>query len=354
MADLIIKLRGGTGNQLFQAATAFSLAEIYEKNCKFSIQGIEKNKYKRKLEILPVLSHLGIKERRLINKEKTIYLDQYDIDHPIFFSKSSPLFKLEKDILIQGYFSSYRLINKKVLKKIKTYIKRLNSIDKFKDLEFIALHIRELHGTGSKNINCSIDNLNLTYYSKALNFIKKDNSTAKINNAIVFSDMWQNPENSILLPQIKLLLKDYDINYINGDKYIKNTMDILNIFANSKVCLVSNSTLSWWGGYLSDGKVFSPVMSLWEPDLKIPDNWEQVYDDELIPRTHHSKFIFDTQIINSNDKSLKKFNFTRLNVINFIRAYYIPKILSSKVFKKFINWIKSQGILFENSNNTFS
>ena len=353
MADLIIKLRGGTGNQLFQAATAFSLAEIYKKNCKFSIKGIGENKYKRKLEIFPVLNHLGIKERKLFNKEKIIYLDQYDMDHPIFFSKSSPIAKLEKDILLQGYFSSYRLINKKVLQKIKKYIKGLNSIEKFKDLEFMVLHIRELHGTGSTNINCSIDNLNLTYYSKALSFIKKDKATSKIKRAIVFSDMWQNPQKSILLPQIKLLLKDLDIKYINGDKYIKNTMDILCLFANSKVCLISNSTLSWWGGYLSDGKVFSPVMSLWEPDLKIPDNWKQIYANELIPKTHHNKFIFNTHIIFPDNRSLNKYNLKRINIINFIR-FYIQKIFTIKAYKKFINWIKSKGILFENTNNTFS
>ena len=33
MSDLIIKFKGGTGNQLFQAATALTLAKTYKKSC---------------------------------------------------------------------------------------------------------------------------------------------------------------------------------------------------------------------------------------------------------------------------------------------------------------------------------
>ena len=53
MSNLIIKLKGGTGNQLFQA-TACSLAKLYKKECFFNIHGIGSNKYKRKLEIEPI------------------------------------------------------------------------------------------------------------------------------------------------------------------------------------------------------------------------------------------------------------------------------------------------------------
>ncbi len=35
MSNIIIKLSGGTGNQLFQAAAALSLAYTYKKNCQF-------------------------------------------------------------------------------------------------------------------------------------------------------------------------------------------------------------------------------------------------------------------------------------------------------------------------------
>ena len=59
MSNLIINLRGGTGNQLFQAAAALSLAYTYKKNCQFCINNINKDKYKRKLEIFELLEKLG-------------------------------------------------------------------------------------------------------------------------------------------------------------------------------------------------------------------------------------------------------------------------------------------------------
>ena len=43
MSNLIINLRGGTGNQLFQAAAALSLASTYKKNCQFCINNIGKD-----------------------------------------------------------------------------------------------------------------------------------------------------------------------------------------------------------------------------------------------------------------------------------------------------------------------
>ena len=71
MSNLIIKLKGGTGNQLFQLVAALSLAKIYKKNCKCSIEEIGKNKYKRKLEIDPLLNFFNIQKiKNKSNKSK--------------------------------------------------------------------------------------------------------------------------------------------------------------------------------------------------------------------------------------------------------------------------------------------
>ena len=91
MSNLIINLKGGTGNQLFQIAAALSLAYTYKKNFQFCIDNISKDKYKRKLEISELLDKLKVREKNLKNKNLIIYLDEYDIDHPLYFSKSSPL-----------------------------------------------------------------------------------------------------------------------------------------------------------------------------------------------------------------------------------------------------------------------
>ena len=122
MSNLIINLRGGTGNQLFQAAAALPLAYIYKKNCQFCMDNISKDKYKRKLEIFELLENLEVREKKSKKKNFIIYLDEYDIDHPLYFSKYSPLASLKNDIFLEGYFTYYRIHNPFVKKKIKSYI----------------------------------------------------------------------------------------------------------------------------------------------------------------------------------------------------------------------------------------
>ena len=108
MSNLIINLRGGTGNQLFQAAAVVSLALLHNKNCQFCAANISKDKYKRKLEIYKLLENLGVEENKSKKNNKIIYLDEYDIDHPLYFSKDSPLSAVKNDIKLYGYFSSIK------------------------------------------------------------------------------------------------------------------------------------------------------------------------------------------------------------------------------------------------------
>ncbi len=352
MRDIIIKLKGGTGNQLFQAAAAASLAEIYGKSCRFSKENISKNKYKRKIEISSLLNELKVVENIKKENRAILFLDQYDIDHPIYFSKSSPLSKLDCDIYLEGYFTNYRIHNKNILKKIKAHIKGLKISQKFQDINYIAIHIRELHGSGKTQISDSIDNLNIDYYTKSLNEIFHDKYHLEIKHAIVFSDMWKDPRSSKLIPKIKDLLKNNGIQYIDGDNYINSSLDIINVFSYAKYCIISNSTLSWWGAYLSDGKIFSPVMNLWEPDLKVPDHWNQVYSNEIIPKTHHRKIKFETLVLKDKLTSNGSYDLKRLKVIKFTRLIS-KKFNSLNIIIKFKRWLKYKGVLPENSYKTF-
>ena len=352
MSNLIINLRGGTGNQLFQAAAALSLAHIYKKNCQFCIDKLGKDKYKRRLEIFELLENLEVREKKSINKNLMIYLDEYDIDHPLYFSKQSPLASLKNDIYLEGYFTNYRIHSSYVKEKIKSYIRKLEINDKFKKLEFIAIHLRELHGTGDSKIKQDIDNIQIEYYSEALKRILKNPYLNKIKYGVVFCDTWKNPKNSRLLPQIKRLLKKTGISYINGDKKIRSTLDIINIFSLSKCCVISNSTLSWWGAYLSDAKIFSPVMNLWEPNLKIPDHWEQIYWGEINPFTHHNHFIFKPIIKNKRYINYGIYNARRLLIIKIYRSILkkTNQIYIIKALKKCLIYL---GFLKENPNKTF-
>ncbi len=352
MKKLIIKLKGGTGNQLFQVAAALSLAKINSKFCKFTSHRISNNKYNRKVEILPLLKELSISEEKINLNKNIIYLDQFDIDHPIYFSNNSPLSKLKKDIQIEGYFTNYRLHDPMVFKKIKKFVNGIVMTNDYSNVEYISIHLRELHGTGSNEIRNNIDSLNIEYYSRCLDEIKKHDPGCKIKNAFVFCDMWKNLNRSKLLPKVKDLLKNNGIKYINGDTKVNSSMELLSVFSNSTYSIISNSTLSWWGAYLSDGKVFSPVMNLWEPNLKTPDHWNQIYSNEVMPNTHHRRLIFNPSIIKEKEGYEKMYNLKRTRVIKLTRTI-LSKLISSTILNKFNRWLKSIGILPENSNTTF-
>lgn len=352
MSDIIVKLKGGTGNQLFQATAALSYAEIYGKPCRFSKDDICNNKYKRKLEISSLLNELGVLENIKKENKEILFLDEHDINHPIYFSKKSPLSKLDEDIYIEGYFTNYRIHNKNVLKKIKAHIKGLNQAQKFKEINYVAIHLRELHGSGKTQLSKSIDNLNIDYYKKCLYEIFQNNSNSNIKKAIVFSDMWKNPKKSNLIPLIKDLLKNNRIQYINGDSEINSSLDIINIFSHARFSIISNSTLSWWGAYLSDGKIFSPVMNLWEPDLKVPDHWEQIYANEIAPKTHHRKFRFENLVQKDKFINHKVYNLKRLKFMKFTR-FILTRLNSLNIIIKFRVWLKYKGISPINSFTTF-
>ena len=104
----------------------------------------------RKLEIFDILQDFGIDENIEKSKKDIFYLDEYDIDHPLYFSTSSPL-AMGKDIQLDGYFLNYRLHDKEVIKKIKTRINNLQVVEKIKKIEFIAIHLRESHINYSQN-----------------------------------------------------------------------------------------------------------------------------------------------------------------------------------------------------------
>ena len=99
MSNIIIKLKGGTGNQLFQAAAAFSLANIYGKTWKYTTANISKNKYRRKLENLSMELILDLYVKGPKNKFKYNYklfknIHKNSPNVPVLFSKNNSIFLL--------------------------------------------------------------------------------------------------------------------------------------------------------------------------------------------------------------------------------------------------------------------
>lgn len=73
---------------------------------------------------------------------------------------------------------------------------------------------------------------------------------------------------------------DFCKNYFIGDEYEfndDNEVEAMNKMASCKGVIMANSSFSFWGAYLSNGKVVAPSKELWYSDgierTKCPDSW---------------------------------------------------------------------------------
>jgi len=91
---------------------------------------------------------------------------------------------------------------------------------------------------------------------------------------------------------------------------------------------------------------------LWEPHLKIPDNWKQIYGGETYPKTHHGKLAFENVLISSMLKNPNPYTLKRTKIIKVTRLIilFINKNLLILKLKKFL---KNIGIIPVNSHSTF-
>jgi len=305
---IIIYLKGGLGNQLFQ----YALGKALEKNgleVKYDISSFKGYRHNFKLDYFNT-------EIKIIGKTDKILFDKlYKQKHSRFQGKKGLLFKIlrkgfkyfddcfyvyrstihernnliDKRILnlkgnhiLDGYWAktqyfdqvrSYIIseINLKKEKETPAYLKWLELIELSGDS--VSIHIRR--GDYLDNVNQKIfKKLELAYYKRAVNYMKKQ----RVNITLfVFSND---------IDWCKRAFSDYDnVRFVDG----KDLVDVHD-FLLMKACnhnIIANSTFSWWAAYLNDNPnkiVIAPKR--WFADEKrqkryekgdmIPDNWIKI------------------------------------------------------------------------------
>lgn len=256
-----VKIQGRLANQLFQYAFIYSTAKRL--NTSFYIdKSVEKF-------ILPTYFNLkkgpfylfdlylfSIQDRKHIfshHLKKTFYKtvkNIFGLQTITISNSNSPVEELKKvknHTIYDGFFQS-----ELYFKEIKNEIKKKFSIkDKYKNLFVeaskcipnnktnIVIHIRK-----GDYVNLGLD-LPLSYYHTAIKSLEVANPFF-----IFISDQTQN------------IMDEFE--YIQ-DKYISKNDEIIDFqfLLNADICILSNSTFSWWGAYLNEKKKQTIAPKYW-------------------------------------------------------------------------------------------
>lgn len=286
---IVIKLIGGLGNQMFQYAYGYNLAkrfneELYIDTRFYPAERIidlnnlmveelknweqaDINKYERKRTIImQKIYHVFQKVIRI-----TFRTDRLGEKLFKFFSKKGysfnfdPYFyeyKKETDnTYLYGYFQGEQYFEDVIPEikqqfKVKTQLSE-NAKDMEKHMEkvnSVAIHIRLGDYTQKKNYDLYV--CTKKYYENAIQYIKNNVENPKF---FVFTNDLEKAKNLVDFPE-----ETY---------FVENTKDYedLALMQKCKHYIISNSTFSWWGAYLSEN-----------PDKKIvvPDKFRRTQKEE--------------------------------------------------------------------------
>ena len=288
---IIVKLQGGMGNQMFQYATGRALSLKYGVPLgldlsflldrtqrlnfhNFTFRNYDLDVFNIEAEIVPK-SKIPLVNRTFggslgiyINYFKNIFFTLKGVEKGFNFDPS--IFDLGHNVYLDGFWQSPKYFEgiKDIIRKDFVIKKELsqevnNLMQEIKNSNSLCIHVRR-----GDYLNNSFHNvIGKKYYNEGIEFIKEK---THIDNIYVFSDDIKWCEENMSFP--------YNTVFV-GEKYAGAKAEgNLALMSACKYFIISNSTFSWWGAWLSDYKdkiVIAPKQ--WFADATISNN-------DLIPQ----------------------------------------------------------------------
>jgi hypothetical protein len=280
---IIVNLYGGLGNQMFQYACAFSLANKFETGLHIkkvtNLDEVNKNKLSDCFNMPFNYISLNVNYSFVNSIKKTLGIKtlSYYFEKNFFFN--SDVSKLKPPVYLEGYFQSekYFISQNEAIRSLYNFESVSNACfwsNEIKtDENSVAIHIRRGDYLNSTNIGkhglCNID-----YYIAAIQKISN-----KIPNCVfyIFSD-----DIECAKQEFNAVVKN--LRYVVHDSVKPDYYDMY-LMSMCKHNIIANSTYSWWSAWLNnnpDKIVIAPskwfadsVLQLQSADI-IPEAWIKI------------------------------------------------------------------------------
>jgi Glycosyl transferase family 11 len=293
---VIVRIKGGLGNQLFQYAAARRLAiandaelvidhqtgfvrdYLYQQKYalhNFGIAGRLANGWERMEPFERYQRALRkLRSRRQAFAQRR-YLEQEGVD----FDGRLLEVRVGRKLYLEGYWQSERYF-----KDIESTIRQDLTIMPPQDAENqrvahlirhceqpIALHVRWFD-KATASANASVNNVDEQYYAKAIQLIEQK---VESPTYFVFSD-------DVAAAQQRLPEFRHPVTFVSHNQRLEQAYADLWLMSQCQHFVAANSTFSWWGGWLAnhpDKIVITPwiersgTLTAWNIQGLIPDDW---------------------------------------------------------------------------------
>lgn len=257
---VVVQLKGGLGNQLFQYAAALALANFHDTIVKVFVDelrapdevlGTNRRYVLDKLVKTPTISTLkeyNRYDKNLLNKLGPLLPTKYkSVFKDVGNGFSSNFWKTKSSILLKGNFQSYqyfRSIEQQLFLALNFSINSSNDeiselLHQITNSESLAIHIRRGDYVTNKIASDWLGVLPLKYYQEAIRTMQKKRT---LSHVFVFSDDIAWAKTNLQLP--------YPTKYVDVSVPNKDVVEF-ELMKHCKHHIIANSSFSWWAAFLN-------------------------------------------------------------------------------------------------------
>lgn len=301
---IIVHIKGGIGNQLFQYAIGYTISRIFDANLMLDLSFYMKPEYRGvyKLDNFNIsASHASDKEvARLKNKPggnkfvkklltklsiPSSFTKKTHYGHGSFQRMPESLTSLKLPAYIEGWFNDPRLfdhIKNELVKEFWLSLDMSRNIyySQIKNSESVAIHYRRGDYLG----NPAFNNLGKDYYEQAIDLILQKCVMPKF---YIFSDSPEEARKDFSFLKNNVIIVETE--RAHNSKF-HNSADLEDFFLmlNCRHSIIANSTFSWWTAWLKADAEKSTIIApaIWYIDERlqmeytkghfIPNHWIKI------------------------------------------------------------------------------